>query len=198
MAASKSTQTTRGKTGHSQMDSLCPTNDCKTEESKGWFLSAREGLMWCWIQLNFHLLTKPLVLLPSQIFGSHWMWWKCGLLAKTAVWSLWLAGFIFGLKGGGTSIKPPCFILNLNFANRGRRIHSSLGDPQNLCSLVRWIKIWVSASPPSSYVTFSKWLGFSETWVFHLEYGHSNKYLLILLLHPFNSHLLSPMYQAVS
>ena len=125
-------------------------------ESKGWFLSAhgcQEGLMWYWIRLNAHRLLKLLVFLPSQICGSHWMWWKCGLMAKTAVWSLWLAGFIFRIKG---DLHQASFILNLSFPNIGRRIHSSLrewqksGLPgqtrQDLSQLQHHLVIWPSVS----------------------------------------------------
>lgn len=143
----------------SQFSTFHLINDHKAEESKGWFLSAHgchEGLMWYWIRLNAHRLLKLLVFLPSQICGSHWMWWKCGLTAKTAVWSLWLAGFILRIKG---DLHQASFFYSEPQFPKYRK--------ENSQQLEVVAKIWAScsdtpgfesASAPSSYMTFGKLL----------------------------------------
>lgn len=152
--------------------------------------------MQCWIKLNLHLLLKLLIFLPSQIFGSHWMMWKCGLVAKTAVWSLWSAGFIFRIKG--SSIKILSFMLNLSFPNVGRRIQSSLGERQKtwLPSQMNWDLNPSSASP--CFMTFNKLLSFFESWFPSYTMGIIiNTCLLCYFTHSIDIYWV-PMYQSLS
>lgn len=143
------------------------------------------------------------------------MWWKCVLLAKIAVWSLCLAGFIFRIKWDLR--QASFFYLEPQRLHRVLQWHSFLsqilcqsyrlalallhvsvilgswlrdqllsypmvegeenwlniyrkenpqqlwGSSKNRGFLVRCTKIWVSASVPSTIMTFSKLLNFFET-----------------------------------
>ena len=131
IAASRSTRP-KADTTASPAQQLLPHQWPHAGEPKG-PLSARgrlEGLVQCWIKLNVHLLLKLLVFLPSGVLGSLWMWWKCGHVAKTAVWSLWSAGYIFRVKGD--LHRASFFYSEPRLPNMGRKIHSSLKERENL------------------------------------------------------------------